>query len=240
MTVTDDRPSLDDAAAPEDAALDAALPEDRPSTTDLPGLDGVSADDGIASDVVADDAVDAPATTDSPEIPDTPDVVSAPDVVDAGPPDTGCQPAQCNDNNVCTRDLCMMDRCVNLPLDRDSDGEGPTRVEMQMCAGGRDCDDLNRDVNSAQRSFFETAYTPVLGGSATFDYNCDGREEQEFPSRSQGLCSLVGTAACRPITAGWDRVVPRCGEMGDFETGQCVRQVGVCLPVTERRRQRCR
>ncbi|MBN1770259.1 MAG: putative metal-binding motif-containing protein, partial [Deltaproteobacteria bacterium] len=106
-------------------------------------------------------------------------------------------------------------RVTRYYRDADGDGFGTPFDRVDGCdlpAGfvptAGDCDDGNGDVRPDQLEFFAAA-----GGSAGFDYDCDGAETRERSSVA-GDCS-----ACTAAVGGWaGAVVPGCGETGTWLT----------------------
>jgi hypothetical protein len=98
---------------------------------------------------------------------------------------------------------------IDLKVCTDSDGDKYTD-----CAG--DCNDKDPLVNPGQTSYQTAA------SSASYDYNCDGKETQEYPSLVN--CQLVGPTCSGD---GWSGTVPACGATGSFQTcstASCVAQ----------------
>jgi hypothetical protein len=94
--------------------------------------------------------------------------------------------------------------------DTDGDGFGAVGSDLGACAGSTslpDCNEANRDVHPDQAQFFST---PIPGAPAglAFDYNCDGKEEQE----------VATVIACSSICGewGWVGSVPACGQTGSW------------------------
>lgn len=154
--------------------------------------------------------------------------------VDTARPDTaidtdpgGCKiDDDCDDGVACTSNLCnrLTRACSNERIDSDSDGESPTTLG----ACGLDCNDDNKDVFSTQTAFFTTPYS-TAAMTTSFDYNCDGREEQELAQL--GRCANV-SGVCTLVNAGWvGSIIPACGAMAKW-AGSCrVVLTSTCIPV---------
>jgi len=119
-------------------------------------------------------------------------------------------------------------------LDEDDDGFGdPTNATsgtVMSCplgfvpAGAPDCNDEDPEVNPGQLDHFTEPY--CTGGSCSFDYDCDGREERKYTTRAS--CSGLARAECEMGRVGWNgRRIPDCGEAGNF--GECRWTVLGCI-----------
>jgi hypothetical protein len=84
------------------------------------------------------------------------------------------------------------------PLDTDDDGDGFTENQG-------DCNDNNLYVFPTQTNYF----TLPIYGSTSFDYNCSGSIEYQYPNLSKSTLYL---------TSGWVDIVPACGMSGTYET----------------------
>jgi hypothetical protein len=93
----------------------------------------------------------------------------------------------------------------------DQDGDGVRRLSCQ----GTDCDDGNRDVHPDQQDWFATPRA-----DQSFDYDCDDRDEQEFPEPV--VCNLLGLGGCNVAERFLGRA-PACGQPGSW---------GTCRPGT--------
>jgi hypothetical protein len=112
-------------------------------------------------------------------------------------------------------------------IDSDGDGYGAIGTDRTACSASTtlaDCDDSAREVRPGQGQFFATAIAGAPPGAA-FDYNCDGREEAEFPA----LADCTSQQAC--TGGGFQTAVPACGEQGTWV--QCVLQKTICTPVVQ-------
>ncbi|MCC6876037.1 MAG: hypothetical protein IT378_17140 [Sandaracinaceae bacterium] len=118
---------------------------------------------------------------------------------------------------------------------RCPDGTAP----VQRAPGGSlllDCFDqpgAGASVHPGQLAFFPTPYCNGMG-VCSFDYNCDGTEEEAL---STGVrCDLLTLRGCRGD--GWQGSFPSCGEAGVYAL--CSPLALVCRAETETRIQQCR
>ncbi len=128
----------------------------------------------------------------------------------------------CGDGNNCTVDRCVAPAgtCTNTLVDFDLDTYAPT--SLGSC--GKDCHDGNPRVHPNQTDFFLTAYTKI-GGGTSFDYDCDGKEEQ----RNTTLGKCVKSGADCVHTLGWaGSAPPACGG-SDFIVESC--EPGSCKTI---------
>jgi hypothetical protein len=138
--------------------------------------------------------------------------------LDAGQTDGGaggmaCESrAECDDGDGCTIDLCVNNSCVSELQDADLDGYASDRA----CGAGRDCNDMNDDVNPDHTTFHDTPHSGGGTGvdSQSFDWNCDGTIEGDRPRVVLSCSPDTGCAG-----EGWIGGVPECGASGDF--GRC-------------------
>jgi hypothetical protein len=110
--------------------------------------------------------------------------------------------------------------CTYYYTDSDGDSYGSGSSQC-WCAGGSapytatnntDCYDTNADVNPGQSSYFT-----YQRGDGSFDYNCNGAEEEQYLGSTSGCdwgiepitCGLNGSA-------GWDGSAPACGGSGQW------------------------
>ncbi|MEM9071723.1 MAG: MopE-related protein, partial [Myxococcota bacterium] len=115
-----------------------------------------------------------------------------------------------------------------------------------------DCYDGNADVFPGQERYFSTAHTR-LGGSRSFDYNCDGDEERRYDCVQPGqMCSrflgcrtgILGfspaTAHCFQSSAATGRTgpTPECGASGRVTT--CISGLDSCTERSSVGSQACR
>jgi hypothetical protein len=198
------------------------------SLTGVNDLEPVDCVDCVDSALVADTAVDS-ARRDT-AIDTAIDTDTA--VADTS---TGCiTDDECADESPCTTDRCSpaMRMCAHDPIDGDGDGESAS----SLGACGLDCNDANKDVFSTQTMFFTTAY-PGTTTPVSFDYNCDGKNEQQ--STTLVRCMNVDTV-CTLINEGWVSTVPACGVTGKYATS-CRRVLtSGCIPVSADKVQACR
>ncbi len=134
--------------------------------------------------------------------------------------------------------IILFQRCsTTFFLDADRDGFGDSEQVKVVCSAqadyvdnSLDCDDTTSDMHPDQDLFFDRA----AGSTLSFDYNCDGQEEQEFPDLVD--CSTAG-AACKD--QGWVDQVPSCGQSGTFIA--CEKTISVCGPgPAQTQNQTCR
>ena len=114
----------------------------------------------------------------------------------------GCKDGTCNS---CTKKTYYRDL--------DKDGHGDPKAKLSACdkppghvTNGADCNDGNPDVHSSQTNFFSSP----IPGSTGFDYNCDGKQEQRYPS-TEKKCKRQGDKC---VGSGWVVYVPPCGGSG--------------------------
>jgi hypothetical protein len=121
--------------------------------------------------------------------------------------------------------------------DKDGDGYGDDGAKTVQCLApknsaqrGGDCNDANDKVHPGQQSYF----TEPVSGGASFDYNCDNKDERQYPSPQS--CSLnAGTCS----GDGWMVLAPACGKSGFFAS--CYKNGPSCdwnVPTTKT--QACR
>jgi hypothetical protein len=107
---------------------------------------------------------------------------------------------------------------VTWYLDSDGDTYGDPTTGVEACAqpsssyveSAGDCYDSNGDAYPGQTSYFDNDR-----GDKSFDYDCDGTEEQEYPDFSS--CSESAGGNCNGSDGWWDyygtmSTVPECGE----------------------------
>jgi hypothetical protein len=122
--------------------------------------------------------------------------------------------------------------------DADNDGYGDPASKQQACTmpagfveNALDCDDGDPSAHPGQSQFFAAPSK----GKQSYDYNCSGAEEREFPSLASCAMGPLGCSG-----HGWVGAVPGCGAAGTW--GQCVKQ-GIppgCAVSTSSKTQRCR
>jgi hypothetical protein len=189
-------------------------------------VDSVSNETSAADTMVLEVASDANDASDAAET----------DEADA-PEDTRrrCErDSDCDDGNACTSDRCVlfMNMCRNFILDTDGDGESSSTLG----ACGLDCNDNNKEVFSKQTAFFTSSY-PLPSGLASYDYNCDRRDEPQYTDIYR--CTLVG-GTCVFGGAGWIGSVPACGRVAKWATGCAKSSFTACIPFSADRTQPCR
>jgi hypothetical protein len=97
--------------------------------------------------------------------------------------------------------------------DADHDGH-----EAEGTCGGDDCDDTDANVFAKQTEYFKTRQENV-----GFDYNCDGKLEQE--QSAPVICMGVNLTNC-PTGEGFLGSLPSCGETGRW--GTCLKGTLTC------------
>lgn len=127
-----------------------------------------------------DDAM--PAETSTEAALETGDLDTTPPPVDTGSGDTGTLPTDAP-LDTGAPDTATTESCV----DGDGDGEG------SLACGGLDCHDGNKSVFSKQAAWFDKPYTAAAGGES-WDYNCSGKAELEWPDRFVCMLDASGTA----------------------------------------------
>lgn len=145
------------------------------------------------------------------------------------------QPEVCNGKD----DNCdgQIDEGVTNTYYRDADGDGygnsnETKQGCQAPPGyvdkPGDCDDTDKNVNPGQTQYFSSARS-----NKSFDYNCNGKEDKEFPTR--GDCN----DKCQGAKPGFVVYMPDCGWDGPYLTN-CSPGILGCRNTVEWRKQRCR
>jgi len=81
-----------------------------------------------------------------------------------------------------------------------------------MVLDNTDCFDENADAQPGQTGFFTAER-----GDGRFDYNCDGNDEQEFPTF--GVCRQGSFGGFCTANPGWINTdsIPQCGESGKLQ-----------------------
>jgi cysteine-rich repeat protein len=158
------------------------------------------------------------------------------------------EPVGCTDEDPCTRDFCdpAAGGCVSEPLpvwfiDGDGDGYGyPSEVacadeQPEGFAGNRDdCCDLLTEVNPGQAEYFPEPYRCGSDSVQSFDYNCNGEDEQRWTE--SGFCD----GSCT-LHEGWQHeAVPGCGQTAAFVSGCNVFMGNCVMTIDAMRRQPCR
>lgn len=144
-------------------------------------------------------------------------------------------PVVCDDGNACTGDFCSPSMgCIARRIDVDGDGHSPS--SLGGC--GDDCDDSNPLVFGGQSTWFTTPH--AAGAAMSFDYNCNGSIELEFPHVALPSCIFLapGTMGCSMSGGccagdGWFGVsVPAaCGVTARYQV--CRALTGSCMAVTD-------
>lgn len=110
--------------------------------------------------------------------------------------------------------------CTSHYTDSDGDGYG-TGVSQCWCSGGSypytatnstDCYDSNASVHPGQTNYFT-----YHRGDGTFDYNCNGADEQQYTATSSGCdWDIVYLSCDQNGSDGWDGGTPSCGSSGQW------------------------
>lgn len=108
-----------------------------------------------------------------------------------------------------------------------------------------DCNDDNALIYPRQQNFFASSINGSLaceaGRGECYDYNCDSRQEREYPIFAQ--CSNVRVESRCEEASGWRRAsgpVPPCGSVADFIRCEWSEGLGCRQGRVESARQRCR
>jgi cysteine-rich repeat protein len=141
--------------------------------------------------------------------------------------DTTCvagEPRRCDDLDECTADRCDATvegtadyPCVYTPLPvwyRDQDGDLWGVHDDQRCQATQpsgyvhdpgDCCDDDVDVHPVRDAWEATSYRCDDSADPSFDWNCSGAAELEWPSFAVGTCRVnAATGACTGLTTpGW-------------------------------------
>jgi hypothetical protein len=118
----------------------------------------------------------------------------------------GCVSSPHPDGTACSEScglLCTNSGvCLNGSCDLDKDNDGFHESV--------DCYDNNADAYPGQTQYFTVPTQPLFG---TYDFNCDGINEPEYPDVSYCIDSIY--VGCYP-TVRWEGSVPSCGQAGEF------------------------
>jgi hypothetical protein len=127
--------------------------------------------------------------------------------------------------------------------DSDADGYGDPASTVSECSlpssgyveNDLDCYDLNAAASPSQTAFFTTDR-----GDHSYDWTCDGVDEEEFPD--EATCAAgVGKSACEG-DPGWETSVPACGTTASW-TEMCTGSANTdseCPGRTTEQTQSCR
>ena len=123
--------------------------------------------------------------------------------------------------------------CVNHYIDGDGDGFGNISGFQCQCApdatfGTTDSTDC---YDSNPLAYPGAGYQALDRGDGSFDYDCNGTEEQQYPSNSE--CNFLG------CENGWLGYIPSCGQSDDYEE-DCSGAVWVCFYDTFTYTQGCK
>jgi len=123
-------------------------------------------------------------------------------------------------------------------IDSDSDGFGLAGTDLSSCSKSTtqgDCHDGDQNVRPDQTQFSATAVPGVADPNIDFDFDCDGKEELEFPTVLD--CAAPAQGCNNP--EGWKTALPGCGATGTWI--RCVQQGKTCVEqAAGSRAQRCR
>lgn len=128
------------------------------------------------------------------------------------------------------------DEVADVVCSRDADGDGfGVRTDVVAgcnCPSGYipprgdgmfDCLDGNEQVNPGHTEFETSGYCSgpdaCQAEFASYDWDCNGEEEMQFPDVSDGSCHLEnvsGFGVCRG--SGWISSTPSCGESGQYRS----------------------
>jgi cysteine-rich repeat protein len=149
---------------------------------------------------------------------------------------------------------------VTCLRDQDGDGYGDATMSMSGCScpagyippradGTVDCEDVGAvaaSINPGQMAFSPVGYCPSAGACAltdiSFDWNCDGVEEQRW-MRTNLISCAFGGGMCRG--SGWTGgTAPDCGDEAELRTCEVMMGAGGILTCVEdslgMRTQECR
>ena len=106
--------------------------------------------------------------------------------------------------------------------DADGDGFGDPTVATLACAqpagyvaNAQDCYDGNASAFPGQAAFFTADR-----GDGSFDYDCNGKDDQELSKLDPKICvcGIAGAVGCS-VSSGYRDAIPACGDAGDFAVG---------------------
>ncbi|MEM9190053.1 MAG: hypothetical protein AAGF12_12795 [Myxococcota bacterium] len=138
----------------------------------------------------------------------------------------------CDDNSMCTVDTCINGFCVYNLVDSDDDGYASKIIGS--C--GLDCNDEEPRANPDQTEFFTVRHTGDLVQPSTFDWDCNGVQEGQFPTLP--ICD-DDERNCPAATVEGFRSDPGCGMSGTW--ARCEVNGNRCNVVSlETRVQGCR
>jgi hypothetical protein len=172
-----------------------------------------------------------------------------------------CTNAQdCDDQDPCTADRCdaelgcLHDEIIRVVCSRDADGDGygwrtdvvavckcPPGYILPRLDGKFDCLDENAGVNPGHTSYETVGFCSGVCQVefASYNWDCNGEEEKQYPNMSDGPCRLEGGggfAVCRGT--GWVNNVPDCGDSGAYRS--CDSFDGCSEKLVPPRTQACR
>lgn len=103
-------------------------------------------------------------------------------------------------------------------------------------ADSSDCDDVRNAVNPDQEGWFDEPTSTVTD---TYDYDCSGREEREFPTRPRIIapCMRDRLLGCTGTTYWDEATVPACGS--DATRSSCTVGLRGCIRTESEAPVRC-
>jgi hypothetical protein len=120
---------------------------------------------------------------------------------------TASNTMDCKDTDSATYPgAAYLDSNVACMQDRDHDGYGSSGVPSPVTTGS-DCYDYNPDVFPGQSEYYIAPR-----GDGSYDYDCDGDEDVEFPDQWNGFT----------VFSGWDGSVPDCGYLNTWCNGSLI------------------
>jgi len=131
--------------------------------------------------------------------------------------------------------------CTTYYYDYDNDGYGTSASSCLCAASGSydtttngDCYDYNSNAYPGA-----TSWRTSDRGDGSYDYNCDGSQEQRYTN--SGICNVDVWAGTCTRTSGfiYDESTPSCGTSGDY-VSSCYYYVVYCSEGTSSTTQSCR
>ena len=110
--------------------------------------------------------------------------------------------------------------CTNFYVDSDGDGYGVSGSQQCWCEPAYpytanntdDCYDSNASAYPGASGYHQIP----RGSDYSFDYNCDGVEEQQYTNTYAGCTNWVALTSCEANSYGWNGGVPGCGQTGQY------------------------
>ena len=130
--------------------------------------------------------------------------------------------------------------CQDYHADMDADGYGDAGTTQCLCAADppyttqddADCFDNNDEAYPGAPD-----WQTQQRGDGSFDFDCDGSEEEEHPDL--GSCYVDDLGLCHLQQAGWIGGVPPCGVHGNWLSG-CIGVEAFCHQTVSLVIQACR